>query len=90
MSTRDLDYMLPTGPPLTSGSAVTRSVHAYSSRMLASGAPGPSRPWLSSALDMGDAAYGDVLATQDLPPQSPSPLDEAVAGFSRGSLYPVR
>ena len=93
-STHGLDYMLPTGPPLTSGSTVTRYVYAYSgdpspeSSMLAPGAPGQSRPWLSSAPEMGAAAFEDILATPALPLQSPSPLDEAIAGFSRGSLYP--
>ena len=56
--------------------------------MLAPGAPGPSRPWQSSAPDLlplrekvaqsialypASAIREDIMATPDHPPQSPSP-----------------
>ena len=54
--------MLPTGPPLPSGTLLTATDHAssspvsHSSLVLAPGTSGPARPWLSSTPDMGAAA----------------------------------
>ncbi len=63
-STAVFDNMLPTGPPLSPDSPVTRSDHESSSpgshsSILASAAPGPSPPRLISALDLGAAAEGE-------------------------------
>ena len=59
--------MLSTGPLFCSDSPVTRPDHSSSleshSSMLAPGAPGPSRPWLSSTPNLCSAAHGEGSAT---------------------------
>ena len=83
-----LDDRLPMGPPLTSDTSITVSGRTREYHPSVPGSPGPSRPLLSSAPEVGAAAEREgsataalrremdapyIMANPDLSPQSPSP-----------------